>query len=183
MQVTIIYTSKLPNCCKVLVHSIHYIRDTINISYTRSEKMLIEKELICLDIDESNKQNIIDNLSEVAFQNEKINDLDAYRNTVYKREKEFSTALGYLVAVPHGQSDGVNEPFVVFGRCKKKILWDENEVKLIFMIGVPLQNRDRLHMKILANISRKLIDDTFRESLLSAQNQDEIFDILSQITI
>ena len=85
--------------------------------------------------------------------------------------------------MPHGQSNGVNEPFVVFGRCKDEIVWDENEIKLIFMIGIPFQNRDKTHMKILANISRKLIDDSFRESLLSAQNQDEIFNILSQITI
>ena len=140
-----------------------------------SEKMIIEKKLICLDIVGDNKQNIINNLSEVAFQNGKINDLEAYRNAVYKREEEFSTALGYLVAMPHGRSNGVNEPFVVFGRCKDEIVWDENEIKLIFMIGIPFQNRDKTHMKILANISRKLIDDSFRESLLSAQNQDEIF--------
>ena len=133
------------------------------------------KKLICLDIVGDNKQNIINNLSEVAFQNGKINDLEAYRNAVYKREEEFSTALGYLVAMPHGWSNGVNEPFVVFGRCKDEIVWDENEIKLIFMIGIPFQNRDKTHMKILANISRKLIDDSFRESLLSAQNQDEIF--------
>ena len=86
--------------------------------------MIIEKKLICLDIVGDNKQNIINNLSEVAFQNGKINDLEAYRNAVYKREEEFSTALGYLVAMPHGQSNGVNEPFVVFGRCKDEIVWD-----------------------------------------------------------
>lgn len=132
--------------------------------------MIIEKELICLDINENSKKNIINSLSEVGFRNGKINDLDAYRNAVYKREEEFSTAPGYLVAIPHGKSDAVNEPFVVFGRCKEKIIWDGNEVKLIFMIGVPLENRDKTHMKILANISRKLIDDNFRESLLNAQS-------------
>ena len=51
------------------------------------------------------------------------------------------------------------------------------------MIGVPEHNKDKIHMKILANISRKLIDDEFRKSLIEAKDEKEVFDILSQITI
>ena len=41
---------------------------------------------------------------------------------VLKREKEYSAALGYEVAIPHEQSDTVKDPFVVFGRVKEPIL-------------------------------------------------------------
>ena len=145
--------------------------------------MVIEKELICLDVDRKNKIDIIDQLASIAYKAHKINNLVSYKEAVLQREKEFSTALGYNVAIPHGQSDGVNEPFVIFGRCKDTIIWDQNEVKMVFMIGVPLKNRDKTHMKILANISRKLLDDDFRKSLLEAKDNNKVFEILSQISI
>jgi PTS system fructose-specific IIA component len=145
--------------------------------------MAIEKELICLNVDGQNKDEIITQLAQVAYNAGKINHLTDYKNAVFKREEEFSTALGYSVAIPHGQSDGVNEPFVVFGRCKETMIWDRNEVSMAFMIGVPMKNRDKTHMKILANISRKLLDESFRKSLLEAQDNEEVFEILSQISI
>ena len=145
--------------------------------------MVIEKELICLDVHGTTKEEIINQLSLIACQSGKINNIDDYKEAVFKREKEFSTALGYSVAIPHGQSDSVNEPFVVFGRCQKPMIWDENEVKMIFMIGVPMANRNKTHMRILANISRRLLDDQFRESLLQAPDNQEVLNILSDISI
>lgn len=143
--------------------------------------MIIEKETICLDLEGNNKLDLIDQLIEVAYQNNKITDKEIYKEAILKREEEFSTALGYLVAMPHGQSDVVNDPFVIFGRTKEELIWDKNPVRMIFMIGVPMKNRDVTHMKILANISRKLIDENFRLSLLNAQNKEEVFEILSEI--
>ena len=143
--------------------------------------MIIEKEKICLNLAGNSKLDLIDQLIEVAYQTNKITDKEIYKEAILKREEEFSTALGYLVAMPHGQSDVVNDPFVIFGRTKEEFIWDKNPVRMIFMIGVPMKNRDVTHMKILANISRKLIDENFRLSLLNAQNKEEVFEILSEI--
>lgn len=143
--------------------------------------MIIEKETICLNLAGNSKLDLIDQLIEVAYQTNKITDKEIYKEAILKREEEFSTALGYLVAMPHGQSDVVNDPFVIFGRTKEEFIWDKNPVRMIFMIGVPMKNRDVTHMKILANISRKLIDENFRLSLLNAQNKEEVFEILSEI--
>lgn len=144
--------------------------------------MVIDKDLILLDLT-GDKETIISTLATKAFDQGRLEDKQEYIDAVLKREKEYSTALGYEVAIPHGQSDTVKDPFVVFGRVKDSIIWDQNSVRIIFMIGVPEHNKDKIHMKILANISRKLIDDEFRKSLIEAKDEKEIFDILSQITI
>ena len=144
--------------------------------------MIIDKDLILLDLT-GDKETIISTLANQAFEQERLEDKQEYIEAVLKREKEYSTALGYEVAIPHGQSDTVKDPFVVFGRVKEPIIWDQNSVRIIFMIGVPQHNKDKIHMKILANISRKLIDDEFRKSLIEAKDEKEVFDILSQITI
>lgn len=144
--------------------------------------MVIDKDLILLDLT-GDKETIISTLAIKAFDQGRLEDKQEYINAVLKREKEYSTALGYEVAIPHGQSDTVKDPFVIFGRVKDPIIWDQNSVRIIFMIGVPEHNKDKIHMKILANISRKLIDDEFRKSLIEAKDEKEVFDILSQITI
>lgn len=144
--------------------------------------MVIDKELILLDLT-GDKEQIISTLAKKAYDQGRIDNVEVYKESVLKREKEYSTALGYEVAIPHGQSDTVKDPFIVFGRVKEPIIWDQNSVRLIFMIGVPEHNKDKIHMKILANISRKLIDEEFRQSLIEAKNKKEIFNILSQISI
>ena len=144
--------------------------------------MVIDKDLILLDLT-GDKETIISTLAKKAFDEGRLENKQEYIDAVLKREKEYSTALGYEVAIPHGQNDTVKDPFVVFGRVKDPIIWDQNSVRIIFMIGVPEHNKDKIHMKILANISRKLIDDEFRKSLIEAKDEKEVFDILSQITI
>lgn len=144
--------------------------------------MVIDKDLILLDLT-GDKETIISTLAKKAFDQGRLEDVQEYVQAVLKREKEYSTALGYEVAIPHGQTDTVKDPFVVFGRVKDPIIWDSNSVRLIFMIGVPEHNKDKIHMKILANISRKLIDDSFRQSLIDAKDEKEIYEILSQISI
>ena len=144
--------------------------------------MIIDKGLILLDLS-GDKKEIISTLANQAFHQGRLEDKQVYIDAVLKREQEYSTALGYEVAIPHGHSDTVKDPFVVFGRVKEPIIWDKNSVRLIFMIGVPKHNQDKIHMKILANISRKLIDEDFRKKLIEAKDENEIYEILSQISI
>lgn len=80
--------------------------------------MIIDKDLILLDLT-GDKETIISTLANQAFEHGRLEDKQEYIEAVLKREKEYSTALGYEVAIPHGQSDTVKDPFVVFGRVKE----------------------------------------------------------------
>lgn len=146
--------------------------------------MVITKDLVCLNRPERTKEAILDALCAKAVEAGRIADVQGYREAVAKREEEFSTALGYLIALPHGQSDAVTTPFVAVATTSEAFRWDdrsENLVRLVFMIGVPLKNRENTHLRILANISRKLMEDEFREKLLSLNDTEEAFALLSSI--
>lgn len=148
--------------------------------------MLIEEKLVRLDLEPKGKVEIIKELGGLAFSLGKIKSIDGYINAVIKRENEFSTAIGYSIAIPHGKSDDVLEPFVVFGRVSEDVKWDEdseNQVKLIFLIGVPTCQSGDIHLKILANISRKLMDDDFRNKLITAKSVDEVFSTLQAVAV
>lgn len=144
--------------------------------------MVIEKNLINVDMDAESKAEIIQTLATQAHNCGRVINLQEYIGAVMAREKEFSTALGYLVAMPHGQSDTVTSPFVVFARTSHEVIWDENPVRLIFMIGVPMKNRDKTHMKIIAELSKKLLDDDFRAKLLTA-SKEKAYDLLANIDL
>ncbi|WP_055665117.1 PTS sugar transporter subunit IIA [Desnuesiella massiliensis] len=144
---------------------------------------MINKELIVLDSDLSNKEDIIRFLGKKAYDLGYTTNLNQYIEAVEKREKEFSTAVGYGVSIPHGKSEAVNEAFIAFMRSKNPILWDEEDhgpVRLIFLIGVPENKKETLHLKILAQISKKLMDEDFRNNMIS-ESKDKVFELLMEI--
>ncbi|MDV4151749.1 PTS sugar transporter subunit IIA [Clostridium sp. AL.422] len=48
---------------------------------------------------------------------------------------------------------------------------------MVFMIAVNDEQND-LHLRALANLSRKLMHEEFRKSILNAKSKKEIIDIL-----
>lgn len=145
--------------------------------------MLIQKELIELNCVELNKEEIIMHMAKKARNIGKINDINKYVESVLKREAEYTTAVGMGVAIPHGKSDSVVEPFLGF--CKvNDIDWkamDKKPVNMVFIIGVPKDDKDKTHLKILSKLSRCLVKKDFIEKLLSVSSEQEVIDIINNI--
>lgn len=107
-----------------------------------------------------------------------------FKQAILRREQESSTGIGMNVAVPHGKSAAVLKPRVVFGLKPEGVDWssaDGTPAKLIFMIAVPAENKGNEHLKILQMLSRKLMDDGFREQLLQVKTKQEAYRLLDQI--
>jgi PTS system fructose-specific IIC component len=49
------------------------------------------------------------------------------------------------------------------------------------MIAVPKESGGNEHLKLLQMLSRKLMDDTYRDKLLSAQTKVEAYKLLDEI--
>ncbi len=145
---------------------------------------MIKPEMIFVDSILETKQDIIELICKTAFQENLINDIENFKHKVFAREAEISTSVGNHVAIPHGKSNAVTEPFIAFVRTATAFKWDENSndlVKLIFLIGVPDQDANKLHLKYIAEISKKLINDEFRNNLLTLTTKKEISDLLDSI--
>lgn len=88
------------------------------------------------------------------------------------------------IAIPHGKSNAVKKPSVVFGIKQSGVDWkslDGTDAKLIFMIAVPKESEGNEHLKILQMLSRKLMDDSYRERLISVQTKEEAHKLLDDI--
>ena len=107
-----------------------------------------------------------------------------FKKAILKREAESTTGLGMNIAIPHGKSVAVKRPAVVFGIKRDGVDWkslDGSDAKLIFMIAVPEEANGNAHLKILQMLSRKLMDNDFREQLLKVTEKEEALKLLDTI--
>jgi fructose PTS system EIIA component len=146
--------------------------------------MLINKNLILVNIDAEDKNQAINKLIALIKSENKITSEEKFLSCVLERESEFSTGVGNGIAIPHGKSETVKEAIVAFAKLNKRIDWDSIDsegVDLIFLLGVPEKNTENLHLKILAQLSRKLMDEDFVRLLRDANTQQEVYDALCEI--
>ncbi len=147
---------------------------------------VIRNDLILLQQDFTSKEEVLDCLISQAQKIGLITDKEKFAVAVYSREAEVPTAIGYQIAIPHGKSTVVIKPFIGFVQTKKEFLWSdkkEDQVRLIFLIGVPEANENNIHLKFISQLSKKLLDDDFRETLLSETKINEVYRLLRSIDV
>ena len=141
-------------------------------------------ELIETDLTGSTRDEVIDELIAKFDASGVLGSKQAFKQAIMNREGESSTGLGMNIAIPHGKSSAVTRPAVAFGIKRDGVDWkslDGTDAKLIFMIAVPEKASGDAHLKILQMLSRKLMDDNFREQLLHVTSKEEAFKLLETI--
>ena len=143
---------------------------------------LLKKDSIDLNVEASNKEEIIKKAVELMNNNGNIIDKDKYLELVMKREEEGSTGIGEEIAIPHGKGNSISAPglaaMVIPNGVEFNSL-DGKPVKLLFLIAAP-NNKDNVHLEVLSCLSTLLMDEKFRKELLSAKSKDEFLKMIDQ---
>ena len=145
---------------------------------------MIREALIFTKQSFTRKEEVISFVADRAEQEGLLNNKEEFVQAVYRREEEISTSLGYGMAIPHGKTDAVKEPFMAFISLAKPFEWDstmKDQVEAIFLIGVPKTNTEMLHLKAIAAISKKLMNEEFRKKLYACQTNHEAYEMLRDI--
>lgn len=145
---------------------------------------MIRRSLIFAGYDCKNKDDVIRFIADAADKAGLLADEEEFIRTVYRREEEISTAVGYGIAIPHGKSDAVKEAFIAYAGLKKGFEWDEEtreQAEMVFLIGVPKAGTEVLHLKAIAAISKNLMREGFREKLKSCRDSDKAYELLREI--
>ncbi|MCB2295546.1 PTS sugar transporter subunit IIA [Clostridium algoriphilum] len=143
---------------------------------------LLSVNTIKLELTSKTKEDVIKEMAELLDENGKLLDKDKYIKAVTDREKEFSTGIGMGIAIPHGKSSGVKEAALVFGRSIDGLDYqsmDDELAHIFFLIAVPEESSDE-HLKILSQISRKLMHKELRKNLMEASSPEQIIALLEQ---
>jgi fructose-specific phosphotransferase system IIA component len=142
---------------------------------------LIEVDLVDLNIKAKDKEEVILSLAETLDRTGRLNNKEEYVECVITREELSTTGIGFGVAIPHGKTNAVKVPSLCFGRCLEKIEWqslDGQPVEGVFLIAVPEEAAHDEHLRILAALARKLMNEEFREKIFNIQDKEEILKLL-----
>ena len=143
---------------------------------------LLDKRSISLNGAPKNKQEALDQAIALMKDSDKINDQEAYRKQVYKREEEGTTGIGMGIAIPHGKCNAVDRPGLAAMVIKDGVDFDSLDgkpVDLLFLIAAP-DTEDNIHLEVLSKLSMMLMDDAFPQSLKNASSVDEFMEIINK---
>ncbi len=132
-----------------------------------------------LSLTARDKKGAIEQLvSALAKGNELSNESDILTR-VLKRESQCSTSVGHQVAFPHAQIPSLESTFVAFGKCPEGVPFDAPDgqpVKYLFLIVGP--DRDtKVHLMLLATLSRMLNRESFRSELSEANTSERVMEL------
>ncbi|UQX01420.1 fructose-specific PTS transporter subunit EIIC [Streptomyces sp. RerS4] len=130
------------------------------------------------------KEAAIREMAEMLAATGNVRDVDELVLVALAREAQGTTGLGESIAIPHAKTDAVTRPTVGFARSAEGIEWgspDGTKARLVFMISVPEAAAGDEHLRILALLSRKLMDGDFRARLQSAPDERAVLEVLREI--
>lgn len=103
-------------------------------------------------------------------------DKERFVGDVLNREALGSTGIGNNVAIPHARTTAVKGFVIGFGRSISGIDFnaiDGEKVKLVFLMGAE-SGELNFYLRILAELSKLLMNPSFREALLVAVTPKEV---------
>lgn len=144
---------------------------------------ILRKDLMILDFIADSKNQVIDLLIAKLVEEGSLENQDQaeFKQVVLDREAISTTGVGDGIAIPHGVSNKIKKPSVVFARSRQGIDFESMDNKpahLFFLIATP-DNGKNDHLQILAKLSQELMNQSVRDALLAAKDKDEIVNILS----
>lgn len=137
---------------------------------------------IDLDAKVSSKEEAIDHLVDLMMTTGKINNRELYRKDIFSRESQGSTGVGEGIAIPHAQSEAVDDFALAAMVVKDGVDFDaldNQKAKLFFMIAASNDGGND-HLKALARLSKMLMDQDFKESLIMASDTAVFLDLIAK---
>jgi fructose-specific phosphotransferase system IIA component len=135
---------------------------------------------IKLDLQASEKQDILKELVDVLADVKDIGDKKLILKALLERESLGSTGIGQGIAIPHGKTDKVKELISVLAISKKGVNFEalDGEPVYIFFLLVAPKDAAGPHLKALAQISRMLRDTYFCDLLRRCESTEQVYDLI-----
>ncbi len=142
----------------------------------------LQEEYILTDLEAKDKWEAIDKLAQFFNRTHRVPRAQQVevRESITAREKEFSTAVGEGVAIPHGRIANGEAVQGVLGISRKGIAWDspdEEPVRVIALIVTPEEHEKR-HLEVMAALASMLGDEVVRTMLFNAADPNEAWEII-----
>lgn len=137
---------------------------------------MLDAKNVLMGVAAGSQEEVIRAIVNRAREDGKVTDVGQTVEAVLAREQESTTGFGKGVAIPHGKTNAVTEPVLLFAKLAQPVEWkslDDKPVDMLFMILVPEQSANE-HLQILAKLARKLMHNDFVAALRGFATADEV---------
>ena len=142
----------------------------------------IRPELIKVGLEAENKSEAITKLVDLMVEAEEIKaeHRDEILEVVFDRERSMSTGMERGIAIPHANSELIEEVAGAIGISKKGIPFeslDEKDSDLIVLLVIP-KGKFQKHVRTLAGIARLFNHDEMTAALRNAPTAEDVMEII-----
>jgi fructose-specific phosphotransferase system IIA component len=138
----------------------------------------LEEKFCIMELKARTKEDAIKELASLLASSAKVKNVKQFMYDILGRENLGSTGIGHGLAIPHSRTGTVDDFVIAFGRSASGIDFkalDGQVVHLIFLMGASTGELN-LYLRLLAELSKCLMKDSFRQELLNAKDSKEIIE-------
>jgi len=142
-----------------------------------------EEDLVSFDLKAKTKNEVIEELVDLASRSTMVRDRDEALRAVLEREKLVTTGVGDGVAFPHAKTRALKGIVIALARSNEGIdfqAMDKKPVQLFFLIAAP-EDAIGAHLNVMARLSFLMKSEENRQKLLAARTAGEVFMILDSL--
>jgi len=143
---------------------------------------ILDKDSIISNLKATDKKGVIEELAGAVSKATQTS-ADDIALVLLEREELGSTGIGGGIAIPHGKLSTIEDITVGFGLSKNGIEYDslDNKPVHIFFLLITPESSTGGHLKVLAQISKLLKMDHFKQDLRSADSAEHIYNIIMEV--
>lgn len=130
----------------------------------------------------NDRNKAIEELCELAADQDESPDAKTIYQAVIKRETEMGTAIEEGISVPHARLSDIKRPLVLFGRSTDGIEWnapDGKPVHFVFLILTPKEDYDA-QVQVLGFIAKTMSEKKNRTDIKEAADSHEIWSLFQR---
>jgi len=142
---------------------------------------MLSDKYILVNFEASSKKNVLDELTKLVEREIKI-DSQTLLDSLIKREKLGSTAVGGGIAIPHANCTNLDKPKVFVALLSNGLDFNANDdqlVDIVFLVLAPT-NKGSEHLQALALVSRLLRNKELTTKLRGCRVTESAFAVISQ---
>lgn len=140
------------------------------------------KETIIVDLQATDKKGVLEELTRPVTNIAQVEHKELVR-VLIEREHLGSTGIGGGIGIPHGKLKDLSSLILGFGLSRKGVNFDaidKKPTRIFFLLLTP-DNSAGIHLRLLAQISKLLKDNEFKNRLLEVSGTDDVIRTIEEI--
>ncbi|MBR7795003.1 MULTISPECIES: PTS sugar transporter subunit IIA [Virgibacillus] len=145
-------------------------------------KHLINKDFIQLQATASSQQGVFQAIADIAKKHGIASSAEAIIEGLKQRELQSTTGFQDGFAIPHTQTEAVEKPAIIIVRTETGIEWESFDGQPAFFflsLLIPKSEAGSTHLQALSALSRALMDEEVRQSMLDATTNEQLANIVA----